>query len=48
MNDKRMKTSVTTEEVSSPPDRAAVWGVTIGGEHRAALKTTVLVLENGL
>jgi hypothetical protein len=33
MKEKRMKTSVSTGEVSLPPAQAVGWGVKIGKEH---------------
>jgi hypothetical protein len=48
MNEKRMKTSVNTGELSSPPAHGASWGVKIRAEHACGSEKPALGVEKWL
>jgi len=45
MNEKRMKTSVNTGELSSPPAHGASWGVKVRAEHACGSEKPALGVE---
>jgi hypothetical protein len=48
MNEKRMKTSVNTGELSSPPAQGACWGVKVRAEHGCGSEKPALGVEKWL
>jgi hypothetical protein len=48
MNEKRMKTSVNTGELSSPPTQGASWGVKVRAEHGCGSEKPALGVEKQL
>jgi hypothetical protein len=48
MNEKRMKTSVNTGELSSPPAHGACWGVKVRAEHACGSEKPALGVEKWL